>query len=159
MKYLTFLIPIIIFFTSCKKEKEEIRLFSAIIDNDSISLLGNAQRYIDEKSGNIFGYNYHIFNLESPSLYIEAYDSSLVKNEFYYPLVKAKYAFTDSSTYSSINYRSKDGYLKITKEHDGVLFGIFNFEMINVLDETDTISITNGYFEITLEEYKRYWNN
>lgn len=155
MKYLIFSI-LLISFISCEEEKNNRSILSANVDSNSISFVGHAYRYSDIKNGIVFGLNYHIFNLESPVLYIEAYDSTLHESEFIYPLVTAKYSQSDSVG-KSLNYNSINGSLKITNENDGVLFGTFSFTLINIYDETDTLQIDNGYFEITLEENDRIW--
>lgn len=143
-------------FISCDKEKEKISILSADVEGESINLAGNAARYRDLKDEVPFGFGYYIWNLESPALFIEAYDSSYIENDFIYPVVKAKYSFMDSAN-RSWNFTSIGGSLKITNERNGVLFGTFNFIFTNNLDETDTLKIDKGHFEITLDEYDRFW--
>lgn len=155
MKYLMFIL-ILISLISCEKEKSKIRILYAFVEGDSVNFIGNAQRYTDLRQGAAFGLDYHIFNLESPALYIEAYDSSFVNDNFYYPKVKAKYSFMNSLG-KAVNYNSIDGKLKITDEKNGVLYGMFNFKLTNILDESDTLEIDKGYFEITLDESDRVW--
>lgn len=155
MKYLIFIIILASLF-SCEKEKSKIKILSAFVEGDSVNFIGNAQRYTDLKDGKAFGLNYHIFNLESPALYIEVYDSSFVDDDFNFPRVKAKYSFMDSLG-KAVNYNSINGRLKITNENNGILFGVFNFKLTNILDDTDTLQIDKGYFEITLDESDRVW--
>lgn len=141
---------------SCEKEKSKLTELSVFVEGDSLNFICNGYRYTDMKDEIPFGFNYHIFNLDSPSLYIEAYDSSFVRDEFYYPKVTAKYAFIDSSGIA-VNYHSVEGRLKITKEKKGVLYGTFNFKLTNNKNETDTLEIDKGYFELTLNEVNRVW--
>ncbi len=45
----------------------------------------------------------------------------------------------------------------LNNEKNGVLYGMFNFKLTNILDEADTLEIDKGYFEITLDESDRVW--
>ena len=147
---------LILSFVSCEKEKEKIRILSACVGGDSLTFSCYAQRYRDVRNDTAFGFNYHIFNLESPMIYLEAYDSSFVEDYFVYPKVKAKYSFTNPFG-KSVNYNSINGSLKLTNEKNGILFGVFDFNLVNIVDITDTLKIEKGHFEITLDENDRIW--
>ena len=148
---------LLIFLFACNKDDPKIQILTANINGDSISFVGNAQKYSDLKNGVLFGYNYHIYNLETPNIYIEAYDSSLQANEFSFQNLSAKYAHFDSDG-NSKSYDAIDGSLNIINENDGVIYGNFYFTFLNVRDKFDTLNVKDGYFEISLEEYNREWN-
>lgn len=154
MRYLIFLTILATMF-SCKKEQREERKFSANVDGKSVNFIGRAQVYEDTKDGELFRLYYRVYNLEFPYLLIEVYDSSLVAHDFNYPSCMAEYAYFCDSLGKNRYYNSIDGNFKITKEKDGVLYGVFNFKLINKIDDKDTVKIDNGYFEITLERYGR----
>lgn len=146
-----------LFLSACEKDTLKIQLLTAKINGDSISFIGNAQKYSDLKNGNLIGYNYHIFNLKSPNIYIEAYDSLLQLTEFDFQYLNAKYADIDSLG-NSTSYDAVDGFLNITEVNDGVIYGNFKFTFINTLNNLDTLNVTDGYLEISLEYYNRAWN-
>lgn len=157
MKWLTFFITSILIF-SCEKEQEKISILTATVAGEKISFIGNAHRYKDIRNDEPFGYDYHIFNLESPKLYIEVYDSSFSKHEFEFPDIDVKYVY-NATNGAAKTYYGNSGNFKIIKEKEGVLFGEFKFILINKLDNTDTIHIDDGYYEITLEKNDRVWYN
>jgi len=157
MKWLIFFITSMLIF-SCDKEQEKISILNAIVAGEKISFTGNAHRYKDIRNDKPVGYDFHIFNLESPKLYIKVYDSSFSRHEFEFPDVEVKYVY-NATNGAPKTYYGYSGILKITKEQEGVIFGEFKFILINKFDSTDTIYIDNGYYEITLEKNDRLWDN
>jgi hypothetical protein len=155
MKWIA-IISVLFFLTSCEKDEEKTKILSANVNGKEIQFIGNAYRYNDLRNDKAFGYNYHLFNLQTPNIYIEAYDSSFVKTQFDFSNLKAKYAYNDSKG-NSKSYDAINGDMSITKEENGVLFGNFRFIFINILDVTDTITVRDGYFEITLQKHDRVW--
>lgn len=157
MKYLIF-ISIIIFFLSCEKQEDKIRILFAKVDGDSIAFTGYAYQYNDISNKQSVGYSYHIFNLESPKLYITAFDSTFESQNIIFSNLTSQYVYNDSLGVSK-NYFAIDGNFKLTKEQDGVLFGEFDFVLLNELNNLDTLKIEQGYFEISLEKHNRYLDN
>lgn len=155
MKWIV-IILIFVFLTSCEKNEEKTKILSANVNGKEMHFTGNAYRYTDLRNDKAFGYNYHLFNLETPNIYFEAYDSSFVRTHFDFSNLKAKYACNDSLG-NSKSYDAINGELSITKEENGILFGKFMFVFTNILDPTDTITVSDGYFEITLEKHDRVW--
>lgn len=155
MKWIV-IILIFVFLTSCEKNEEKTKILSANVNGKEMRFTGNAYRYTDLRNDKAFGYNYHLFNLETPNIYFEAYDSSFVRTHFDFSNLKAKYACNDSLG-NSKSYDAINGELLITKEENGILFGKFMFVFTNILDPTDTITASDGYFEITLEKHDRVW--
>lgn len=152
----TVIILICLVLASCEREEEKITKLSAKINGKTINFIGSAYRYNDLRNDKAFGYNYHLFNLETPKIYIEAYDSSFVKKKIFYPEVTAKYGCNDLfGNYKS--YNAINGEMSIMKEEKGILFGNFSFTFVNKFDIADTIIATDGYFEMTLQKHDRVW--
>lgn len=153
MKWI-FFISVLVFLSSCEKDEKKTKILSAKVNGKEIHFIGNAYRYTDLKNDKPYGYNYHLFNLETPNIYVEAYDSTFARSYFDFTNLKAKYAYTDSLG-NSKSYDAVNGELSILKEENGKLFGNFNFTFLNILDNTDTIFVSDGHFEISLEKYDR----
>ena len=153
MKWILF-ISILVFLNSCEKDEKKTKILSAKVNGKDMHFIGNAHRYKELKNDTPCAYDYHLFNLESPNIYIEAYDSTFVRTHFDFANLKAKYAFTDSLR-NSKSYDAIQGELSNLKEANGILFGDFNFTFLNILDNTDTIFLSDGHFEISLENYNR----
>lgn len=158
MKYL-FLIPIVILFFSCNKEENNIRILHANIDGDSIFFdKGLAQQYNDISKDQSVRYRYVIFNHALPGIFITVLDSTFNKQNFSFPAVTAKYVYSESLE-NSKNYSSVAGNFKIIKKSDDILQGEFDFTMVNNRNDSDTLKIGSGYFEISLEKYNSYIGN
>ncbi len=156
MKWIS-LLSLLVFLISCEKEETKTKILSASVNGDNVAFAGgSAYRYTNYKDDAIFKYDYHIFNLESPGIYIEADDSLQSKTQFDMPDLSAKYSCLDKNG-NAKSYNAIDGELNITKEVKGILYGNFSFTFINILDGSDTVFVRNGYFEITLEENDRIW--
>ena len=153
MKWILF-ISILVFLSSCEKDEKKTKILSAKVNGKEMKFIGNAHRYKDLKNDKPYGFDYHLFNLETPNIYIEAYDSTLVRTHFDFGNLTAKYAYTDSKGKAQ-SYNAVNGELSILKEASGILFGNFDFTFLNILDNTDTIFVSDGYFEISLEKYDR----
>lgn len=151
---------LLVFLVSCEKEAIKIRILQANVDGENITLIGHAQRYEHTKYGAPFGIDYFIHNYETPNLYILTLtDSTFSKSQFYFPDDGvAKYACTDSNDVAK-SYNAIDGYLHILKEEDRILFGDFNFTVVNIHDSIDTLRIEDGHFEISLDEDHITWDN
>lgn len=156
MKWIS-LLSLLFFLVSCEKEETKTKILSASVNGNNVTFTGgSAYRYTNYKDGSAFRYDYHIFNLESPNIYIEADDSVQSKTHFDMQNLTAKYSSLDGNG-DAKSYNATDGELNITKETEGILYGNFTFTFINILDNSDTIFVRNGYFEISLEEYDRIW--
>jgi len=157
MKWITITL-IFVLLVSCEKDEDKTQILMANVDGKEMHFIGNAYCYNDIRNDEAFGYNYHFFNLETPNIYIEAYDSSFVRTRFDFQNLKAKYAYKDSlgnlKSYDAIN-----GELSILKEENGIILGNFRFIFTNILNSSDTIKLTDGYFEITLEKHDRIWHD
>jgi hypothetical protein len=55
----------------------------------------------------------------------------------------------------SKTYEAVSGQFRILGEEHGNLRGDFNFKAKNVLNATDSVMITEGYFDIYLDTYDR----
>jgi len=66
--------------------------------------------------------------------------------------LKARYTSNDSLGNSKL-YDAIDGELSITKEKDEILYGNFSFTFVNTRDRADTIRMSDGYYEVTMEKY------
>lgn len=153
----TIIIFVMIISFACNKEEIKISRLTATVEGKEINFIGNAHRYKDIKNNIPTDYNYHIFNLETPKLYIEIIDSSFVKQRFEFPDFNAKYVFSIENNILK-NYTAINGNVNFLKEEKGVLIGEFHFSCVNTLDDTDTIHIEDGFFEITLKKNDRLWD-
>lgn len=155
MKNLIFFLCLVVLL-SCEKDEDKIAIFNATVNSENIEFVGKAYRYTDLRDDIPFGYNYHLFNLKTPIIHIEIYDSSFVRTEFDFVDLKAIYACFDSLGKSK-SYEAIDGEFTFDKEEKRMLYGSFSFTLINVRDVLDTLIIKDGHFEASLIEYERVW--
>jgi hypothetical protein len=150
------LIAVALLFSSCYNDEEEkVQILSAKVNGEEMQYIGNLYRYSDIKNHETVGFTYHLFSNETPNIFIEARDSSFVRAHFDFSSLKASYSYNDSLGNSKL-YDAIDGELSITKEKDEILYGNFSFTFVNTRDRADTIRMSDGYYEVTMEKSNRY---
>ncbi len=148
------LIITIVFILSCDEKDIVIETMGYSAKNGNFGLQGRFQIYTDIIGDESVGVDYRLSSKYDSSIYIQAYDSTLNQTNFEFPNFQAKYSYTNSDNVVN-NYRAISGVFIISRIEGGIGLGTFSFRALNILDINDTISITNGYFEITVEKYKR----
>ena len=104
----------------------------------------------------MIGIDYHLYYYGSPQLYILT-NSFTFKNEFNLPSDgEAYYSFIDSSG-NAQSYKAIYGILKIEGEAKRIVSGEFGLVMTQVKNPFDTIVITDGIFEISLDKDDLSW--
>jgi hypothetical protein len=139
---------------SCEKKPEKNSLLEAEINGQVYSFTGHANRYTDYINGVKTGYDYHIYNIDKQSLFIEAYDDSFTKVIFAFPGFSAKY-IVELPDGLSKTYQATKGEFRIIGEQYGNFRGDFKFTVKNILNPSDSVVIKDGYFNISLEKHDR----
>jgi hypothetical protein len=148
------LLVIMLLLPSCTEEPELNRLLEAMIDSQIHTFNGIARKYTDYKAGQKTGVEYHIFNNGSNSFSIEAYDETFTRTTFSFPEFtgtwKQEFTAGQPKTYTAVS-----GRLRILGNTGGNLRGDFSFKARNIQNPLDSVMITDGYFDIFLEETDR----
>jgi hypothetical protein len=148
-------LPFVLFFIlSCNKDQVKNQLLDLKIDGQYFSFNGTAQKYTDYVSGQKRAFEYQIFNHDKHSFNIDAYDDTFTKFVFAFPEFSAIYIVQLDGGQSK-TYQAVSGQLRILGEENGNLRGDFNFKAKNVLNASDSVMITDGYFDISLNTYDR----
>jgi hypothetical protein len=154
MKNLIYLIVPLLFLTSCSKDPVKNQLLDLKIDGLYYSFNGTAEKYTDYVNDQKTAFDYQIYNHDRHSFLITAYDETFTKVFFPFPEFNAQYIVQleggQSKTYGAVS-----GQFRILDENYGNLRGDFNFKAKNVLDATDSVMITEGYFDICLDTFDR----
>ncbi|MBN2665342.1 MAG: hypothetical protein JXR67_02440 [Bacteroidales bacterium] len=154
MRNYAWLLLIIFLFPSCTEEPEKNRLLEATINGQLYTFNGIARKYNDYTAGQKTGIEYRVFNNEFNSLSIEAYDDTFTKVTFTFPEFTATWKL-DLGGGRSLTYNAVSGQFRILGTEHGNLRGDFSFKVKNIADPLDSLMITDGYFDIFLEESDR----
>ncbi len=182
---ITFLV-VLVALTSCKKEEPKVQIFKAMMDGKQIDFLGAQIQKVEvyNQAGDFVRYNYWLTNNlyildEEPVaplndhqdgvISIKFQDSTFVKKKFLHTELDVRYdpahvAQPDDSLNlpSVIAYYAVGGELEITKEENNIIYGTFDLQLAAkfALWHSDTLELTDGYFEITQwPEYSVTLNN
>ena len=154
MKKLPFLLFIVFFIFSCNKESSKNQLLDAKIDGQYYSFNGSAVKYTDYINNRMEAYEYQVYNHDRHSFLLEAYDTTFAKVVFAFPDFSAQY-IVELDGGQSKTYQAVSGQFRILGTEQGNLRGEFNFKAKNILDVSDSVMITEGYFDIFLENHDR----
>ena len=145
---------LVLLIPSCTSEPATNRLLEAKIDGLIYTFTGIARKYNDYTAGQKTGIEYNVFNNESNSLSIEAYDNTLTKISFTFPDFTATWK-RDLGGGRSVTYNAVSGQFRILGTEHGNIRGDFSFKVKNTTNPLDSLIITDGYFDIFLEESDR----
>jgi hypothetical protein len=154
MKKLLFLSLIITFILSCNEEPEKNKLLDAKIDGQYYSFNGTAIKYTDYLNNQKEAYEYQVYNHDRHSFLLEAYDTTFTKVIFTFPDFIAQY-IVELDGGQSKTYEAVSGQFRILGTEQGNLRGEFNFKAKNIQDISDSVIITEGYFDIFMEYHDR----
>jgi hypothetical protein len=143
-----------VFILSCTKDPEKNQLLDLKIDGQYFSFNGTAEKYTDYANDQKTAYDYQIYNHDRHTFLIEAYDNTFTKVIFPFPDFSAQYIVQLEGGQSK-TYQAVSGQFRILGEDHGNLRGDFNFKAKNVLNASDSVVITEGYFDIYLDQYDR----
>jgi hypothetical protein len=143
-----------VFILSCTKDPEKNQLLDLKIDGQYFSFNGTAEKYTDYANDQKTAYDYQIYNHDRHTFLIEAYDNTFTKVIFPFPDFSAQYIVQLEGGQSK-TYQAVSGQFRILGEDHGNLRGDFNFKAKNVLNASDSVVITEGYFDICLDQYDR----
>ncbi len=154
MSKLSLLLILILLLPSCTEEPEKNRLLEATVGGQLYTFTGIARKYNDYTAGQKTGIEYRVFNNEFNSLSIEAYDDTFTKTTFTFPEFTATWK-RELGGGRSVTYNAVSGQFRILGTEHGNLRGDFFFKVKNTIDPLDSLMITDGYFDIFLEESDR----
>jgi hypothetical protein len=154
MKKLLFVLFIVFFFFSCSDEPEKNHLLEAKIDGQVYSFNGSAIKYTDYINNRMEAHKYQLFNHDRHSFLLEAYDTTFSKLVFTFPDFSAQYIVEHDGGQSK-TYQAVSGRFRILGTEHGNLRGDFDFKAKNILNSSDSVMITEGYFDIFLENRDR----
>lgn len=154
MNKLSLILVLIFLLPSCTDEPEKNRLLEATVGGQLHTFNGIAKKYNDYTAGTKTGVEYNIFSSDARSLTIEAYDESLTKVSFTFPEFSATWK-QELGGGQSRTYNAVSGQFRILGNDHGNLRGEFSFRVKNINDPADELIISDGYFDIFLEESDR----
>ncbi|HBC79638.1 MAG TPA: hypothetical protein DCZ51_13465 [Bacteroidales bacterium] len=154
MKRYIYLLSLLLFIFSCDNEPSKNQLLEAKIDGQYFSFTGSADKYTDYVNSQKTGYEYQIYNHDRHSFLIEAYDDTFTKIIFNFPEFTAQY-IVELTGGQSKTYEAVSGRFRILGNENGNLRGDFYFKAKNILNSSDSVMITDGYYDIFLNESDR----
>lgn len=154
MKRYIYLLSLLLFIFSCDNEPSKNQLLEAKIDGQYFSFTGSADKYTDYVNNQKTGYEYQIYNHDRHSFLIEAYDDTFTKIIFNFPEFTAQY-IVELTGGQSKTYEAVSGRFRILGNENGNLRGDFFFKAKNILNSSDSVMITDGYYDIFLNESDR----
>ena len=154
MKKLLFLIFTIFIVVSCEKEPAKNQLLEAKIDGQIYSFNGSAIKYTDYINNQKEAFEYQVLNHDRHSFLLEAYDTTFSEVIFAFPDFSAQY-IVELDGGQSKTYQAVSGRFRILGTEHGNLRGDFDFKAKNILNASDSVMITEGYFDIFLENHDR----
>jgi hypothetical protein len=154
MKRLSLLLIPILFIISCDNKPSKNQLLEAKINGQYFSFNGSAVKYTDYTNSLKTAYEYQVYNHDRHSFLIEAYDNTFTKIIFTFPEFSARY-IVELDGGQSKTYDAVSGQFRILGAEQGNIRGDFNFKVKNILNSSDSVMITEGYFDIFLETKDR----
>lgn len=154
MKRYIYLLSLLLFIFSCDNEPSKNQLLEAKIDGQYFSFTGSADKYTDYVNSQKTGYEYQIYNHDRHSFLIEAYDDTFTKIIFNFPEFTAQY-IVELTGGQSKTYEAVSGRFRILGNENGSLRGDFFFKAKNILNSSDSVMITDGYYDIFLKNSDR----
>jgi hypothetical protein len=154
MQKLFFLSFTLIFILSCSRDPAKNQLLDLKIDGQYYSFNGTAEKYTDYVNNQKSAFDYQIYNHDRHSFLITAYDESFTKVIFPFPEFSARYVVQLEGGQTK-TYQAVSGRFRILGQDQGNLQGDFDFKAKNILDATDSVMMTEGYFDISLDMYDR----
>ena len=154
MKRVVYLVSMFFFIFSCNRESSKNQLLEAKIDGLYFSFNGTAEKYTDYTNSQKSGYEYQVYNHGRHSFLIEAYDNTFTKIIYTFPEFSARYVVELDGGLSK-TYEAVSGRFRILGTEQGNLRGDFNFKAKNILNPSDSVMITEGYYDIFLETQDR----
>jgi hypothetical protein len=154
MKRYIYLLNLLLFIFSCDNEPSKNQLLEAKINGQYFSFTGSADKYTDYVNSLKTGYEYQVYNHARHSFLIEAYDSTFTKIIFNFPEFTAHY-IVELTGGQSKTYEAVSGRFRILGTENGNLRGDFYFKAKNILNPSDSVIVTDGYYDIFLENIDR----
>jgi hypothetical protein len=139
---------------SCGKDPVKNQLLDLKINGQYFSFNGTAEKYTDYVNSQKTAYEYQVYNHDRHSFLIEAYDNTYTKVIFPFPEFSAQYV-VELDGGQSKTYQAVSGQFRILGTEQGNLRGDFSFKAKNILNASDSVMITEGYFDIYLDTYDR----
>jgi hypothetical protein len=152
--YLVISIVFAIFAISCDNKPSKNQLLEAKIDGQFYSFNGSAVKYTDYVNNVKAAYDYQVFNHDIHSFLLEAYDATFTKTTFPFPGFSAQY-IVELEGGQSKTYQAVSGQFRILGQEQGNLRGDFSFKAKNILNASDSVMVTDGYFDIWVESSDR----
>ena len=154
MKKYIYLVISIVFAISCDNKPSKNQLLEAKIDGQIYSFNGSAVKYTDYVNNVKTAYDYQVFNHDMHSFLLEAYDATFTKTTFPFPEFSAQYTVQLEGGQSK-TYQAVSGQFRILGQEQGNLRGEFYFKAKNILNASDSVMVTDGYFDIWLQQSDR----
>jgi len=154
MRNIIWVVTLLFFILSCDREHVKNQLLEAKINGQYFSFNGSAEKYTDYADDQKTAYDYQVFNHDRHSFLIEAYDNTFTKVVFPFPEFSAQY-IVELDGGQSKTYQAVSGHFRILGDDNGNLRGDFNFKAKNIVNPSDSVMISDGYFDIFLENHDR----
>ena len=155
MKHLIY-VALLLLVASCQVEAPRAALIEFTVGSDKKSYSGTMIRYRDFVNGEEAGFDWHVFNEGKYSMYIQVYDNTFEKRQFYYPEFTAVMS-VELQDGASKTYHSTSGQFRLLGMEVGEQAGDFSFKMKNISNPDDSLIISDGFFRIQVDYADRYF--
>ena len=148
-RILVFLFVILFSVSSCKKKETDVFTMNAKLNGKDINFQMHSlaiKSILKDSDGNDIRQTYQISGLEEIGFIMRAVDSTMTKHEF--GLMDMEECLLWEK---SVVLRCIDAHLRITQEEERLLAGEFSFVGIKDSENPDTLYISDGYFQMTMD--------
>ena len=148
-RILVFLFVILFSVSSCKKKETDVFTMNAKLNGKDINFQMHSlaiKSILKDSDGNDIRQTYQISGLEEIGFIMRAVDSTITKHEF--GLMDMEECLLWEK---SVVLRCIDAHLRITQEEERLLAGEFSFVGVKDSENPDTLYISDGYFQMTMD--------
>ena len=148
-KILVFLFAILFSVSSCKKKEADVFIMNAKLNGKDINFQMHSlaiKGILKDSDGNDIRQTYQISGLGEIGFIMRAVDSTMTKRDFGLMDMEECMLWR-----KSVVLRCIDAHLKITQEEERMLTGEFSFVGVNDSENPDTLYISDGYFQMTMD--------
>ena len=148
-RILVFLFVILFSVSSCKKKETDVFTMNAKLNGKDINFQMHSlaiKSILKDSDGNDIRQTYQISGLEEIGFMMRAVDSTMTKHEF--GLMDMEECLLWEK---SVVLRCIDAHLRITQEEERLLAGEFSFVGVKDSENPDTLYISDGYFQMTMD--------
>ena len=156
-RLLVFLFATLICVSSCKKKETDVYTMNAKLNGKVVNFQMHSlaiKGILKDSDGNDIRQSYQISGLGEISFIMRAVDSTMTKHDF--GLMDMEECLLWEK---NVVLRCIEAHLRITQEEERLLGGEFSFVGVKDSENPDTLYISDGYFQMTMDVGVGYRTN